>query len=248
MSIDLKPRSGVELIDASFQFLRENFALLFTTTAVTYTPIALAEYLAARDPASVGPVLVARLVTWVFASMAQAATIEIVATRYVGESITPADALRAVWKRLGTALAITFLYGLLIGIGTVFFIVPGIYFATKYFAAMAAAMIEGKASTPAFERSGQLTDGSKWRLFRIFALTLLIYFALVGASAGIAGTLMSPPTASLVARLLMAITNPFLFTLVTLTYFDLRIRREGLDLDFLMTPAPAPTAAAPVVG
>jgi hypothetical protein len=247
MAIDLRPRTGVELIDASFQFLRDNFALLFTTTAVTYAPIALLEYLAAEDPGNVERMLVTRLVTWVFASMAQAATIEIVATRYVGETITPADALRAVWKRLWTALVITFAYGLLVGVGTVFFIAPGIYFATKYFAAMAAAMVEGKKFSPAMERSAELTKGSKRRLVNIFGLTLLIYIVLAAAAGGIAGTLASAPVAALIMRLFLAITNPFLFTLVTLVYFDLRIRREGLDLEFMMTPS-APMSAAPVAG
>lgn len=247
MAIDLRPRSGVELIDASFQFLRENFALLFTTTAVTYAPIALLEYYAAQDPTDIGRTLAARLVTWVFASMAQAATIEIVATRYVGESITPADALRAVGKRIWTALAITFAYGLLVGIGTVLLVIPGIYFAARYFAAMAAAMVEGKRTNAAMERSAELTKGSKRRVVNIFGLTLIIYFVLAAAAGGIAGSLMLAPTAALVMRLFLAVTNPFLFTLVTLVYFDLRIRREGLDLDFMMTPAPAATAA-PVPG
>jgi hypothetical protein len=247
MALELRPRTGVELIDASFQFMRENFALLFTTTAVTYMPIALVEYLAARDPADATRMLAARFVTWIFASMAQAATIEIVATRYVGEDITPAEALRAVGTRIGTALAITFAYGFLIGIGTVFFVAPGIYFATKYFASMAAAMVEGKRTTAAMERSAQLTMGSKRRVLNIFGLTFIIYIMLTVVLAGIAATFTSPPIAALISRLFMAITNPFLFTLVTLVYFDLRIRREGLDIDFMMTPVPA-TAAAPVAG
>jgi hypothetical protein len=247
MAIDLRPRTGVELIDASFQFLRENFALLFTTTAVTYAPIALLEFLAAEDPTNVELMLVARLVTWIFASMAQAATIEIVATRYVGETITPADALRAVWKRLGTALLVTFAYGLVVGVGTVLLIIPGIYFATKYFAAMAAAMVEGKKTDAAMTRSAELTKGSKRRLVNIFGLTLIIYIFLAAAAGGIAGALTSGPAAALIMRLFLAITNPFIFTLVTLVYFDLRIRREGLDLDFMMTP-PAPASAAPVPG
>jgi hypothetical protein len=247
MAIDLRPRTGVELIDATFQFMRENFALLFTTTAVTYAPIALLEYLAAADITNIGRMLVARLGTWIFASMAQAATIEIVATRYVGETITPADALRAVWRRLWTALVITFAYGLLVGVGTVFFIAPGIYFATKYFAAMAAAMVEGKKFSAAMERSAELTKGSKRRLVNIFGLTLIIYILLAAAAGGVAETFMAAPVTALVMRLFLAITNPFLFTLVTLVYFDLRIRREGLDLDFMMTPVSAP-ATAPVTG
>ena len=244
---DLKPRSGVELIDASFQFLRQNFALLFTTVAVLYAPIALAEYMAAIDPGDVWRAAVSGLVTWFFSALAQAATITIVAARYMGENITSADALRAVWRRIGTVLIVTFAYGLIVGFCTMLLVVPGIYVAVKYFAAMAAAMVEGKSMNASMDRSAKLTEGSKMRVLGFFLVTIIVYLILNGAIAGVATALASPATGVLVARLSTAITNPFLFTLVTLVYFDLRIRREGLDLDFMMAP-PAMPAAAPIAG
>jgi hypothetical protein len=131
-----------------------------------------------------------------------------------------------------------------VGFGTVLLIVPGIYFATKYFAAMAAAMVEGMPMSAAMDRSAKLTDGSKRRVLNIFGLTLVIYFLLNGAIIFLVGMTASAPVAALIARLTMAVTNPFLFTLVTLVYFDLRIRREGLDLDFMMAPPTPPTVPA----
>ncbi len=243
-TLNLKPRGNVELIDASFQFLRQNFALLFTTIAATYAPIAILEYLTLSRGGGTGVRLVTAIVTWVFSAIAQAATIEIVATRYMGENITPADALRAVGQRLATVLGVTFFYGLFVSFMTVLFIIPGIYVATKYFGAMAAAMVEGLGMNAAMTRSATLTDGSKWRVFLIFVLTIVIYFVLNGVLAGVAAMFAPPAVAVLLARVAMAITNPFIFILVTLVYFDLRIRREGLDIDLMMPPAPA--AAGPL--
>jgi hypothetical protein len=248
---NLKPRTALELIDASFQFLRENFAVLFTVTAVTYAPIALAQYLAATHIADAGMSLGTMIVSWVFSAMAQAATIEIVAARYMGESITPADALRAVWRRLATVLGVTLYYGIYVALATMLFIIPGIYVATKYFGAMAAAMVEGQTMNDAMKRSATLTDGSKRRVLNIFGLTLIIYFMLNAAITGIAAAFMSAPMAMLMAQVARAITNPFIYILVTLVYFDLRIRREGLDFDAMLAPtalgaagSPAPTAQA----
>jgi glycerophosphoryl diester phosphodiesterase family protein len=236
---DLKPRSGVELIDASFQFLRENFVLLFTTVAVAYAPIAVMEYMAAMDPLNVWLRLSAGLVAWFLSAFAQAATVSIVAKRYMGEDVTPADALRAAWSRIGTVLLITLEYGLGVGIGLALLIVPGLYFGTKYFAALPSAMVEGKTTRQAMQRSASLTEGTKMRVLGIFFVTLLVYLLLNGAIAGLAQAFTTAPLATLIARLSMAITNPFLFTLVTLAYFDLRIRREGLDLDVMLAHAPA---------
>lgn len=243
---DLRPRSGVELIDASFQFLRENFALLFTAVAVTYAPIAVLEYQAALDPANILLAALKGIVAWFFSAFAQAAVIAIVAARYVGEEITAADALRAVWSRIGTVLLITFVYGLLVGIGTVLLIAPGIYFAARYFAAMAAALVEDRSTNSALDRSAALTDGSKMRIVGIFLVTLIVYFVLNAAVVAIGSALTSVAFAAVFARAIMAVTNPFIFTLVTLLYFDLRIRREGLDLDFLMAKQQAaPSGAVP---
>ncbi len=241
---DLKPRSGVELIDASFEFLRENFVLLFTTVAVAYAPIAVLEYIAAMNPFDPWLRVSAGLVGWFLSAFAQAATVAIVAKRYMGEDFTPADALRAAWSRIGTVLLVTLEYGLGVGIGLVLLVVPGFYFGTKYFAALPAAMAEGKSTRLAMERSASLTEGTKMRVLGIFFVTLLIYLLLNGAIAGLANAFTTPPVATLIARLSMAITNPFLFTLVTLTYFDLRIRREGLDLDVMLADAPAVMAPA----
>src|SRR3954470_5197846 len=89
--LDLRPRSGVELIDASFQFMRENFALLFTAVAVTYAPIALLEDRAALDPSNVMAAMLGGLAAWFFSAFAQAAVIRIVAAPYMGEDITAAE-------------------------------------------------------------------------------------------------------------------------------------------------------------
>lgn len=243
----IRPRTGVELIDASFQFFRENFSLLLTTTLVAFAPIAIVEYMQAADPANSATTLVARLVTWVFSSLAQAATILIVAERYMGNDITPADALRAVWARIGTVSYITFAYGLVVAVGLLLLVVPGIYFAAKYFAAMAAAMVEGHGMSKAMDRSAALTVDSKMRIVGIFLVVFLVYIVLAAVVGAVAGSFASAPLAVLIVRLLMAVTNPLGFILVTLLYFDLRIRREGLDIDLMMAPAPA-AAAAPAAG
>ncbi len=240
--VTVRARTGVELIDASFQFYRENFSLLLTTTLTAFAPIALFEYMSARDPGDVTVSLSTQLVTWFFAALAQAATIEIVATRYMGEDITPADALRAVWKRIGTVLAVTVVYGLVVGLGVILLVIPGIYVATKYFAAMAAAMVEGHRVGRAMERSGELTVGSKLRILGIFFVLLLVYIVLAAGVAVAVEAVATPPVAALAVRLLMGVTNPLGFILVTLLYFDLRIRREGLDIDLMMARAPAPVA------
>lgn len=244
-TVTLRPRSGIELIDASFQFLRENFVLLFTAVVAAFAPVAVVSYLAAVNEADPGLSLLSTVVDWVFNSIAFAAAVVIVAKRYLGEDVSAADALRAAGRRLGTVLAVSFLYGLGIAIGTVLLVIPGIYIAATYFAAMPAAMVEGWGYNRAFSRSGALTEGSKLRVVGVYGLAYVLYTLVSGFINVFLTTLFGAATGTLLTTLFMACTYPFIAVVGTLLYFDLRIRREGFDLDFMMdAPAAAPAHGA----
>ena len=239
-SIALRPRSGPELLDAAFQFWRENFTLLCTVVAAAFVPIIVLEMLASAEPGNGLFVLLARLGGGVFEAMASAAVIAVVSERYMGREVTAGEALQKVWSRIGTIFATSFIYGLIVFVGFVLLIVPGFYFACKYFAMMPAVVIEGLDSSTSQKRSSTLTQGSKWRVLGLIVVAWIIYFVLLAIAAGIVQTTMHGMTGIVVTRLLVVPIYPFLGILVTLLYYDLRIRNEGLDLDLMLaneTPA-----------
>jgi len=239
-SIALRPRSGPELLDAAFQFWRENFKLLCTVVAAAFVPIIVLEMLASAEPDSGIFALLARIGGGVFESMASAAVIAVVSERYMGREVTAGEALQKVWSRIGTIFATSFIYGLIVFVGLVLLIVPGFYFACKYFAMMPAVVIEGLDSSSSQKRSSTLTQGSKWRVLGLIVVAWIIYFVLLAIVAGIVQTTMRGMTGIVATRLLVVPIYPFLGILVTLLYYDLRIRNEGLDLDLMLaneTPA-----------
>jgi len=239
-SIALRPRSGPELLDAAFQFWRENFKLLCTVVAAAFVPIIVLEMLASAEPDSGIFALLARLGGGVFEAMASAAVIAVVSERYMGREVTAGEALQKVWSRIGTIFATSFIYGLIVFVGLVLLIVPGFYFACKYFAMMPAVVIEGLDSSSSQKRSSTLTQGSKWRVLGLIVVAWIIYFVLLAIAAGIVQTTMRGMTGIVATRLLVVPIYPFLGILVTLLYYDLRIRNEGLDLDLMLaneTPA-----------
>jgi hypothetical protein len=239
-SIALRPRSGPELLDAAFQFWRENFNLLCTVVAAAFVPIIVLEMLASAEPDSGIFALLARLGGAVFESMASAAVIAVVSERYMGREVTAGEALQKVWSRIGTIFATSFIYGLIVFVGLVLLIVPGFYFACKYFAMMPAVVVEGLDSSSSQKRSSTLTQGSKWRVLGLIVVAWIIYFVLLAIVAGIVETTMRGMTGIVATRLLVVPIYPFLGILVTLLYYDLRIRNEGLDLDLMLaneTPA-----------
>lgn len=231
--IALRPRSGTELLDAAFQLLRENFKLLFTVVLGAFLPIIGFEVLAAAEPTG-GVALLSMIVTVVFESLASAAVIAVVSERYMGRSITAGEALSRIWSRIGTVVGTSIVYSFIVAVGFLLLIIPGFYFATRFFAMMPAVVIENYNSSTSQKRSSQLTDGSKMRVFGLFVVAWIIYLVLLGVAMGIGVGIFGEVAGVVIARILMAAVYPFLGIIVTLLYYDLRIRNEGLDLDIMM--------------
>ncbi|MGH2770498.1 MAG: glycerophosphoryl diester phosphodiesterase membrane domain-containing protein, partial [Actinomycetota bacterium] len=111
----------------------------------------------------------------------------------------------------------------------------GILFLVRVGFVPAAVMLEGAGGTEAIRRSWRLAKGDGWRIFGILLSTIII--------SGVVGFLLSFPFGRL-ARAMGAggwwlaafgealanvVTTPFGAIVFVLAYFDLRIRKEGLD-------------------
>lgn len=95
-------------------------------------------------------------------------------------------------------------------------------------------MYEDVGGKVALERSAKLTKGAKGRLFLIFLVLIVLVYAAVGTVMW-AGTMLTqnPVIGQVVGNLASLVTYPFAAVLVTVLYFDLRIRNEGFDLELM---------------
>ncbi|HZT95490.1 MAG TPA: hypothetical protein VFB34_01510 [Chloroflexota bacterium] len=99
-----------------------------------------------------------------------------------------------------------------------------------------AIVIERLSIGGGFRRSWALVSGSAWRVFGIVLLISLI----VGGIEGVVGlvfagvlSVFSHPAATLVSSLVDTLILPAQFGAFTLLYYDLRVRKEGFDLEHL---------------
>ncbi|HEX2234517.1 MAG TPA: hypothetical protein VHG69_14260 [Thermoleophilaceae bacterium] len=117
-----------------------------------------------------------------------------------------------------------------IAAGLLFFILPGIFLAVRWYFVPQAVVIEDARGPGALTRSWRLTDGFWWRTFGILVVGNLI--ALLPAlvlSAPLAAVAESTDRAvwSLIGSMATeTLTAPFLALLSTLLYYDLRARRR----------------------
>ena len=94
------------------------------------------------------------------------------------------------------------------------------------------------SATDSLGRSWALTKGAKLRIFGIFFVAFVIVFlpiVLFALLAGVlkAGSLITGQAFEVIAAGLPIILTPLLSCVITLVYYDLRVRREGFDLQVL---------------
>lgn len=127
---------------------------------------------------------------------------------------------------------------------TLVFIIVAVYLTIRLSFSSAALILENVGVWEGMRRSWHLTKGSFWRVLGILLLALLITGTLVGIVSGALG-LVSGLTAvgrpgpyatamaasSFLSSFLQAAVLPFTSAVVALTYIDLRMRKEGLDVE-----------------
>jgi polyferredoxin len=159
--------------------------------------------------------------------------------RYLGREIEPARALREALSRSGTLMPAklwtwfvlfwAFFPGIL-------FIVTPFYFFARYFAIPQALLFERLGVGRGLDRTRQLAKGEKWKILKSLGLIYLIFLVI---SMGVGLTLSPEPGASpsILAQLFSSILSITIYPLIpitaTLLYYDVRIRREGFDIEFM---------------
>jgi hypothetical protein len=252
--IEFRPRSASELVDASFQVLRRGYLPLVTIMAIAYVPwlivvmtVTRAVLLGAGDvSARLGQTFTMMMLfsagALVWFALIDGAMTAAASDGYLGHPIDIGSALRRMLSRAASLLGAAILRGLAIGIGFLFLFVPGVYFWAKYFAAPIAVVLEGRGPLEAMGRSSVLTGGEKWRVLRLLILVWGIYFVIgfaIQIVMSIFGASAADPrspiflVAQVVGALFTVLTYPLVAVAQTLLYYDLRIRKEGYDIELM---------------
>lgn len=227
----LRPRSATEIIDAAFQLLRSEYSALVATSAVILAP---GIFLTLLLPTSV--MVAGQLVSQLLQLFAAAAMIVIVSERYLGRAPKAGDAVRAVLSRPWTLLVTSIFQSVLVVIGFVLLIIPGFIFAAWTFAMPMVVMLEHTNTSEAFKRSRELARGEVGHVLGTLVLAFLIFYLVVIALAAMMGMLfalvgISERIGEVIGQVAMIFAYPVLGVVGTLLYYDLRIRKEGFDLE-----------------
>jgi hypothetical protein len=229
----LRPRSATEILDAAFRLCGAHYGALVTATIVVFAPALVLRLLL---PAG-GEYIVAVLQN-LLAAIADGAAIAIVSGAYLGRSVDAGTGLRALGGRMGALIVTSIGRGILIILGLALLIVPGLIAIALTFAMPMAIILEGKSAGEAFSRSRELARGHVLRILGTLLLAFIIFFVIVltlsfgiGAVAGLLG--IGPRIAAAIGEIVFVLPYPLLSVVGTLLYYDLRIRKEGFDIDVM---------------
>lgn len=235
---DFRARTNAEILDAAFEIYRRHFWTFFAVSVVATIPGGIARYLIDRssgqDPTT-KPFLL--MLAWIAAGLiapfAEAAFVTTTSNAYLGQPVDVGDSIRSAFTRPLRLFALVWIRAILMIIGTVLLIVPGLIAYKRYFAIVAAFTLEKLSVRAALKRSRELSmDNGKRIFFLLGAVALFAIFAgamLGGFLAAIAkGTL-----AAILYLVAVALFTPFAAIVMTLLYYDIRIRREGYDIELL---------------
>jgi len=259
MATALRPLTVGELLDRTFFLYRRHFGL-FVGIATLPNLILLAFNLVRTltpDIVSSGAQLIAffvGIVALVFVylftmALSQGATVVAVSQLQLDRHTSVSEAFGAIAGRIGAIAGIIVGMALRIMIGFLLFIIPGILWTIRWSLTIPIAVIEGHNLTDSLERSAQLTEGHRWRVFLIYALLIVLVYIVtlvlevplliaLALSSGLAPGAEMPVFAQVLALVTGFVTSSLLSPIMTiamsLVYYDERVRKEAFDLQHMM--------------
>jgi hypothetical protein len=239
VSPTLRPLSVGEILDVSFTLYRRHFATLGTVALLcSGVPVLLSLYIEASGGVlqNLSLTLVYYVIFTVLSSIATAATVFVVSESYLGRPLTAAGALRRATPLLGRLIVCSLLFAIVVGFGFLLFLVPGLVLLCGLLMAFPSLVLEtGNSPAGALSRSWSLTRGSRWRMLGLLTtMVILLYVPIVAL--GTIATMVFPSDGTLmlaVVGVMQMLLYPLLYCVLTVAYYDLRVRKEGFDLEVL---------------
>jgi hypothetical protein len=271
------------VLDRSFRLYTQNFPLMFGITAALNLPILLVSVLppilvsqAARNTAvplltGLASAIILLLTTLIVYPLVTGAITKAVSDTYLGKPVTTGGALREAWGCVGTLLLTQWVAGIIVFLGLLLLVVPGILWMLSY--ALIAPVVIIEASdlrrprihtltsdartgpvitdrTDIRRRSWDLVKGNRGKVFMVFAIMFVLNILLSSGGAWAASLVFDAASTfggtiqAVIRNVVSMFVSPLQTIAITLLYYDLRIRKEGFDLEMLSHAMGSPSVNA----
>jgi hypothetical protein len=264
-----EPMTTGVLLDRAFRLYTGNFPLMLGIAATAYVPFYLIMLVI---EASIGGNLPGRsgslsmlifqvvfMILWASIAfpIASGATTYAISERYLGNEVGIGEAMRRGLTHFWSLSIAQITATIRVMFGFLLLIVPGILWMLSYALIVPVILIEGQKAIPSLRRSRDLVKGYRGKVFCILLVVNFLQVVLTAGVSVISGIFFSGESAgngilaSALNNLLSIFLTPLGIIAAILLYYDMRIRKEGFDLEMLsramaseaqtLAPQPTPT-------
>jgi hypothetical protein len=246
VNLDLTRRRDIgELLTTAWQIFTRHFLVFFTITLLIYGPygvlfngLVLQGFDEDADPAAVLASVGVALGAFVVPAIVTALHVALVQGLSRGEEPAVGTAISRVLPRLGALIVAALLYTLIVALGFVALIIPGIYLAIRLYFVTQSVVVDGEAPTGALGTSWELVKDQWWLTFGSIIVAALVSGIPINILDTLAlAALDEGPAYVVVTTLLGAVGVSYTAIFGTLLFFSLRARKQV---------APPPPPAEPV--
>jgi hypothetical protein len=228
-SVAAAPAAGEFRIGRVFSrtltLLSRNFPIYFAVAAFAALPSMLLETDRADTGTAAALSLLGFLGIAVLNPLGQAIMLHIAFQDMGGYRVSLSQSVRAALGRWLPLIGLTICVGLAIGVGFLLLIVPGFILMIMWYVATPACVVERLGVSASMARSSALTKGYRWQVFGAWAL--IATAAVVKGVLGLTGSTGLAMSGSLAWS---ALAGAFGAIFVVVTYYDLRVAKEGIDI------------------
>jgi hypothetical protein len=260
----LRPMSTGELLDRTFTLYRKHFLLFVGIVALPNlahlaVQLGVIVFNPAVAPGRFDWSRVASQFLWGAASLgvyllalaaSQAATVVAVSGVHLDKPVSVTASFEAIKRRIPQLLWIMVAVGIGIFVGFLLLIVPAILLTLRWSLTIPVAVLENAGFRVATRRSAELTKGNRGRIFLVYLLFGVLMYAIsaiweVPLFAFVVSTLRSGHLTALPAWfriyaasgsfLTQCLVGPLVTIATALIYYDERVRKEGFDLQYMIS-------------
>jgi hypothetical protein len=256
----LRPLGVGEILDAAVKIYRNKFGTMLKAVAVVIVPVQVLNVLITlslpdtsstagtttttsdSEWAGFAALLLIFVISLISAALAEAACLKAVSDTYLGTDTNWRESLRFGFRRLGSLLWLMLIHGVVVLLALLACIVPGVWLYVAWSVAVPALLIEGTRGFEALGRSFNLVRRRWWPTFgtlllaNLLATTVAFGFGLLALPAVFVGgdnEFVFDLANGVFGAVASVVTIPFVAAVVAVIYFDLRVRKEGFDLQLM---------------
>jgi hypothetical protein len=182
-------------------------------------------------PKSGGVAIIGSILQIACTSLADAAIIYGVVQVLRGRDFTFGNSLQFGFARLGPVVGLSLVVGILAGLGAILLLVPGFIVMTMYAVAIPVCVAEQLGVFASMSRSAFLTKGNRWRIFGIVILVGLATMLVAGLVGFVIALVGGVRVVDIALYPIEAIAGAFNAVMVGVLYYQLRVAKEGVDIE-----------------